>query len=228
MPFTKVDPSVLENLRQYDSATVQNAAILVRGYIPEGQDYSGPDLHHLTTEGETVVGYAMTSTWMPLHEPLRRTADRDAFYDSIADVGAPVIVVLQDIDIPPRRGAIIGDGMAYMMRAMGAVGAVTDGNARDIPGIEKAGLRLWATGRVPGHGPFNLVTCGEPVTVANLRIFQGDILVCDGDGVTRVPADIAAKVVEKCAEVREKESKIHRYFSAKDFSVEKWRRERSR
>ena len=84
----------------------------------------------------------LTSTWMPLHEPSQEIAGRLDYMDAIAYSNAPVIVVQQDIDLPPRRGAIIGDGMAYQMRALGAVGAVTDGNARDVPGIEKAGLAL--------------------------------------------------------------------------------------
>ena len=226
MPINTVDPQILATLGEYDSATVQNAGILVRGYIPEGQDYTGPAMRHLSKETKCVVGYALTSTWMPLHEPLRPTQDRYAFYDAIADVKEPVVAVLQDIDLPAGRGAIVGDGMAYTMKALGAVGAVTEGNARDLPGIEAAGLPIWATGQAPGHGPFNLIQQDVIVSVAGLRILPGDILVCDGDGVTRVPVEIAADVAKACADVRAKESVIHKYFSAPDFSIEKWRAER--
>ena len=225
MTFDQVDPAILKTLGEYDSATVQNAAILVRGYVPEGTDYTNPDLRHMI--GGTVrVGYALTSTWMPLHEPSVDPGDRNGFWDSIGEASAPVIAVLKDVDSPARRGAIIGDGMAYTMRALGAIGAVTDGNARDIPGIEKSGLDLWATGLVPGHGPFSMIEHGVTVEVAGLTISPGDILVCDGDGVTRVPVDIAADVAKACADVREKEGKLHRYFTSPDFSFEKWRSER--
>lgn len=108
------------------------------------------------------------------------------------------------------------------MRALGAIGAVVDGNARDIPGIQRAGLALWATGKVPGHGPFNLIQHSIPVTVADMLIYPGDILICDGDGVTRVSPDIAHDVLAKCAEVRDKEAKSHRIFSNPDFSMEDW------
>ena len=112
--------------------------------------------------------------------------------------------------------------MAFQMRALGAVGAVTDGNARDVPGIEKAGLALWATGRVPGHGPFNLIDHDLPVDVAGLRILPGDILVCDGDGVTRVPVDVAEDVLKTAAEVRAKEGAGFKYFSKPGFTIEDW------
>ena len=137
-------------------------------------------------------------------------------------MNVPTIVVQQDIDIPSRRGAIIGDEMAHQMAALGAVGAVVDGNARDIPGINRAGLSLWATGRVPGHARFSFINHGIPVVVAGLRILPGDILVCDGDGVTRISVDVAADVLKQCAEVRERESKTFAYFSKPDFTLRDW------
>ncbi len=227
MPLKTVSPEIIAGLTEYDSATVQNAAAIVYGgYISEHIDYSGPDLqpylYDLDGSGKPTVGYALTSTWMPLHEPAQEVSGLFDYMDSIAYANAPVIVVQQDIDLPPRRGAIIGDGMAYQMRALGAVGAVTDGNARDVTGIENAGLALWATGRVPGHGPFNLIDHDLPVSVAGLQIFPGDILVCDGDGVTRVPIEVADDVVKTCAEVRAREGHGHRIFTKPDFSLQDW------
>ena len=227
MSLKTVAPEILEGLADYDSATVQNAAAIVYGgYVAEHIDYSGPDLnpylYDLDKSGKATIGYAMTSTWMPLHEPAQDLAGRFDYMDSIAYANAPTIVVQQDIDLPPRRGAIIGDGMAYQMRALGAVGAVTDGNARDVPGIKNAGLALWATGRVPGHGPFNLIDHNLPVDVAGLRILPGDILVCDGDGVTRLSVDVAQDVLKQCAEVREREGKTFAYFSKPDFTLDDW------
>ena len=180
-----VNQSVLDTLAEYDSATVQNAGILVRGYIHEDNDYTDPSIREYVSSGEKpVVGYAFTSTWAPLNEPGELKSNRTDYFDSIAKADVPVIVVQQDVEKPSRRGAIIGDGMAYQMKALGAVGALVDGNARDIPGIKQAGLPLWATGRVPGHGPFNMIEQNIEVVIASLKIAPGDILVCDADGTT--------------------------------------------
>ena len=227
MTLKTVAPEIIDGLAEYDSATVQNAAAIVYGgYVSEHIDYTGPDLnpylYDLDGSGKPTVGYALTSTWMPLHEPTQDIAGRLDYMDSIAYANVPVIVVQQDIDLPPRRGAIIGDGMAYQMRALGAVGAVTDGNARDVQGIKQAGLALWATGRVPGHGPFNLIDHGLPVDVAGLRILPGDILVCDDDGVTRLSVDVAADVLKQCAEVREREGKGFAHFTKPNFTLQDW------
>ena len=218
-----VDQSILDALAEYDSATVQNAGILVRGYVHEDDDYTDPSIREYISPGaKPAVGYALTSTWAPLNEPAENNVDRIDYFDSIARAHAPVMVVQQDVDKPSRRGAIIGDGMAYQMKALGAVGALIDGNVRDVPGIAQVGLPLWATGRVPGHGPFNMLEHEIPVTVARLRIAPGDILVCDADGATRVPIEEAADVAKMCAEVRAKEGTLHRFFSVPDFTIDKW------
>ena len=227
MPLKTVSPEIIDGLADYDSATVQNAAAIVDGgYVSAHIDYSGPDLRpylwDVDGSGKAVVGYAVTSTWMPLHGPSDDPNERSDLLDSIARANAPTIVVQQDIDIPSRRGAIIGDEMAHQMAALGAVGAVVDGNARDIPGINRAGLSLWATGRVPGHARFSFIDHGIPVDVAGLRILPGDILACDGDGVTRISVDVAADVLKQCAEVRERESKTFAYFSKPDFTLRDW------
>ena len=108
------------------------------------------------------------------------------------------------------------------MKAMGAVAAVVDGNARDVPGIKKAGLDLWATGRVPGHGPFNMIEQGQDLMVNGLLIRTGDILVCDGDGITRIEPRLLNDVIRACQEVRKKEAKLHKYFSSPDFDSNAW------
>lgn len=221
-----VDSEVLEALAQYDSATIQNAGILVRGYVDAELDYSGPDLRRMVGGEATVVGYAVTAELAPVSEQAN-PGEWTGYYDTMAYAGVPTIAVLKDVDDPPRRGAIIGDGMAYRHRALGCVGAVVDGNARDVPGIDGAGLALWATGRVPGHGPFHILRHGVSVTVAGLRIEPGDILVCDGDGVARVPVDMAAAVADKAAEVRRREWDLHTYFASPAFTLddyEAWKR----
>ena len=40
----QVDREIISKLSNYDSATLQNASILVRGYITHTNDYSGPGL----------------------------------------------------------------------------------------------------------------------------------------------------------------------------------------
>ena len=219
--FKTVDPSVLDGLASYESALVQNAAILVRGRVPADQDYSGPELKCMTPDKGARVGYAITVRVMP-NTARPDSIVNDAFYDAVAYSGVPTIVVFQDMESPPGRGAAFGDEMAFRLNAIGCRGAVVEGSIRDVPGIARAGLGLWAHSRVPGHGDYSWLSIGEPVVVAGLRIEQGDILVCDADGVTRVSDDLASRVLEKCAEVSEKEAVTFSYMSDPDFNLEKY------
>ena len=207
--FNTVETSVLEGLAQYESALVQNAGILVRGHVPADQDYSGPELKCMTPEKGTRVGFAITVRIMP-NTPQPGSLDHDIFYDTVAYSGVPTIVVFQE------------DEMAYRLNAIGCRGAMVEGSVRDVSGIASAGLGLWSHSRVPGHGDSSWLSIGEPVSVAGLRIEQGDILVCDADGITRVPADSASQVLEQCGQVREKEAATFSYMSDPNFTLEKY------
>ena len=219
--FNTVETSVLEGLAQYESALVQNAGILVRGHVPADQDYSGPELKCMTPEKGTRVGYAITVRVMP-NTPQPGSLDHDIFYDTVAYSGVPTIVVFQDVESSPCRGAVFGDEMAYRLNAIGCRGAMVEGSVRDVSGIASAGLGLWSHSRVPGHGDSSWLSIGEPVSVAGLRIEQGDILVCDADGITRVPATSASQVLEQCRQVREKEAATFSYMSDPNFTLEKY------
>lgn len=214
-------PDVLETLTQYGSATAQNAGVVVRGYVPESSDYSGPALQSLGQDQDrVVVGYALTARVMPLHEPAR-LVDWDEHYDALARTDGPTIVVLEDADDPFGRAACMGDVMAHRYRALGASGAIVGGAVRDVAGIRRmSGFGLWATGRVPGHGPFHVVDINCDVTVAGLMISPGDLLVADADGVTRIPLEEAEAIARGCVEVCQKEDGYHHFFSKPDFSLE--------
>jgi regulator of RNase E activity RraA len=137
-----------------------------------------------------------------------------------------MITVIQDVDSRPGRGASIGDGMAAVHKRLGVVGAIVSGAARDVPGIERVGLPVWAWGAVPGHGAFHLVRFGGQVTAGQLRIHPGDLLVADADGCVRVPVADAEEVVRLAGEVRKMEAGIHEFYTSPDFTVAEMKRRR--
>tara|TARA_B100001250_G_scaffold70165_1_gene56531 strand:+ start:18 stop:665 length:648 start_codon:yes stop_codon:yes gene_type:complete len=197
---------IINDYKEFDSATVQNAMILVRGYVDANTDYTSPDLKSYNFD-KPIVGVAVTGKVTPLNEPSSKI-DFNELYGNIKKNDLPVIVVLEDVEKEKGRAAIIGDVMANMARVLGAVGMVAEGSVRDIPGIKKANMPVWGKGRVPGHGPFNLVETQTSVEVANLKINPGDLLIADEDGITRIPLDIAEETLQKCLEVRKKESEM--------------------
>ncbi|MFM1547841.1 MAG: RraA family protein [Lentisphaeria bacterium] len=212
----------ITQLESYDSATVQNAAVLVQGFVDAAGDYTDPSILRYTETRRCVVGVAATSTWTPITSVADPRADAD-FWECIEAEAAPVIAVMKDVDSDRLRGAILGDVMANIMAALGACGAVVDGNVRDVLGIEDAGLNMWARARVPGHGPFSLIEHSIKLEVCGLRISPGDVLVCDDDGITRVAPEIVDDVIDACAVVRDKESRRVALTKSPDFTASVWR-----
>ena len=217
----RVGPHVLEALARYGSATAKNAGVVVRGFVPESADYSGPALRcFIPGQEHAIVGFAFTGRMTPLREP-ERALDWNVYYDALARRERPTIVVLQDVDVPVGRAVCMGDVMAHRYRALGASGAIVGGSVRDVSGIRRVnGFGLWATGRAPGHGPFHIVDMDCEVSVAGLAISPNDLLVADADGVTRVPLDEAEAIAEACVAVYEKEESYHRVFSKPGFTIE--------
>ena len=212
----------ITQLESYDSATVQNAAVLVQGFVDAAGDYTDPSISRYPEARRCVVGVAATSTWTPITSVADPRADAD-FWECIEAEAAPVIAVMKDVDSDRLRGAILGDVMANIMAALGACGAVVDGNVRDVLGIEDAGLNMWARARVPGHGPFSLIEHSIKLEVCGLRISPGDVLVCDDDGITRVAPEIVDDVIDACAVVRDKESRRVALTKSPDFTASVWR-----
>lgn len=86
------------------------------------------------------------------------------------------------------RAAVLGGITTALLRNAGVVGAVTDGVARDIAQIEANGLPVYASGTCPGipfkNGPGRI---GLAVSLGNVAIGPGDIVVGDRDGVVVIP-----------------------------------------
>ncbi|MFZ1756841.1 MAG: hypothetical protein WAU10_24030, partial [Caldilineaceae bacterium] len=67
-----------------------------------------------------------------------------------------------------------------------------------------------------------------PLTVCQLRVRPGDLLVADGDGCVRIPVEDAEEVLRLAGEVRAREQAIFDSYAAPDFSVTRMRAERDR
>ena len=124
------------------------------------------------------------------------------------DVAKPgdVIVIATKND---ATAAVIGDHWAYWAKKIGVAGVVCDGLVRDIVGLMRVGLPVFARGLTPnsgfrnGPGEVNLgVSCG------GVMIAPGDIIVGDRDGVVSIPLAAAEQVAATLKVVQEKEMAV--------------------
>ena len=83
--------------------------------------------------------------------------------------------------------ASIGDLFAGSARNAGLAAIVTDGLVRDVDGLARAGVPVFAAGLSPASpaasGPG---TVGLPVVIGGLPVDSGDVVVCDATGIVVV------------------------------------------
>jgi 4-hydroxy-4-methyl-2-oxoglutarate aldolase len=210
--------NLIEQFKQYDSATIFNA--LVRMFGLPNEEYTDHSIRCLLPELGAVVGYAVTAE-VTTNDPDSAALDWLDYYEYLeADAGLPRIAVFKDVDSRPGRGASFGDGMATLHKRLGVVGAIVDGTVRDLAGIRKVGLPVSAWGAVPGHGAFHLTRFNAPVTAGQLRIHPGDLLMVDADGCVRIPPEHAEDILRLAAEVRAYEASIFDFYLSPTFTVQ--------
>ena len=103
--------------------------------------------------------------------------------------------------------ATVGDLWAFWAKKIGVAAIVCDGLVRDVTGLLKVGIPVFARGIKPNsafkHGPGEVnmgVTCGS------VAIGPGDIIVGDRDGVVAVPLAEADQVAAQLELVKKKEA----------------------
>lgn len=110
-----------------------------------------------------------------------------------------------------RGCASVGDMVSGMAKNAGAEGLVTDGCARDLPGIQAVGLPIFCAGLTPnspyGKGPGAV---GHPVEIAGRQVASGDMIVGDQDGVVVVPFDQIDAVLAALDDIRAAELDMER------------------
>jgi len=172
-----------------------------------------------------MVGYAATGRIRTAAAPTARYwyYDHLDWWEYLTTIPAPRVIVLEDMDTRPGRGALFGEIHAQIGRALGCIGYVTNGAVRDLPGIERTGFHLFAQGVSVSHAYAHVVDFGQPVEVAGLRVNPGDLLHGDMHGVVSVPNTVAAQIPKVAAELLAQEGELIQLCQPGQFSMEKLR-----
>jgi len=157
-----------------------------------------------------MVGYAATCKVRSADPPIvgSRYEERTDWWKHLGSIPAPRVLVMQDIDDPPGTGAFFGKVHVNILMALGCVGAITNGTARELPGIEASGFQVFAGRIALSRAYIHVVEYGEPVEVGGLTIRPGDLIHGDRHGVLTVPPDLAPKLPEVANAIREKKQQL--------------------
>jgi regulator of RNase E activity RraA len=214
----------LDALRQFDTCMVANAIESFRVRLCN-TGFADASILCMFPDAPPMVGYAATARLRSGEPPIvgGRFHDRADFWNSILEVPAPRILVLEDMDDPPGRGAFVGDMHAAILKALGCVGYLTNGAVRELPSVRKMGIELFAGSVAVSHAYAHIFEIGAVISVGGMEVRSGDLLHGDRHGVLTVPAEIAAKVPSVADELRRTEQKIIDFCRSRDFSIAKLR-----
>lgn len=103
-----------------------------------------------------------------------------------------------------------GGIMSRLAAHKGLAGTVIHGVCRDTAEADEAGYPLYASGRFmrTGKDRVQVEAYEEPVTLGDVRVCSGDLIVGDADGVVVVPRARLQDVLTKALETRVVEEQI--------------------
>ena len=91
-----------------------------------------------------------------------------------------------------------GELLSTAARARGAKGAVVDGLVRDVRKIEQLEFPVFAAGIKPvdSRGRGLVIAYNVPIECGEVKVFPGDLIFADYDGVVAIPSAIVDRSVE--------------------------------
>lgn len=182
--ITTVSSEILQEFEKLSSSVVSDAMDILNlehgGCLP----YTIHPLHNYT---KTLVGsittvYAPEGTSLPVHLAMATHAQNR------------VLVIATD---NYKNCAFLGDIQAHLAALNGCKGIVLDGFVRDKDGSQGLDLPIYCTGTYPKRpGKADLGGINIPITIGNIEIQSGDILIADTDGIVIIPQAYASTILE--------------------------------
>jgi 4-hydroxy-4-methyl-2-oxoglutarate aldolase len=157
--------------------------------------------------GIGAIGYARTAQFRPTQD-VEPTHPYDGAIDFI-DATAPgdVIVIATDAS---NASAFWGELFSAAAKGRGAVGMITDGNARDIQKIRDLGFPVYSRSHRPVDFKGRMVLAAEQVEIefGGVRIAPGDLVAVDDDGAVVVPRSYESQVMDVARQRARAESTV--------------------
>jgi regulator of RNase E activity RraA len=217
-------PEQLEALRRLDACTLANAIETFHERL-RNEGFADGSIRCLFPHLKPMLGYAATIKIRGSAPPTTDGPypDRTDWWDYILSLPAPRVVVVQDVATKVGLGSLLGAVHVNILRALGCVGAVTNGSVRDIPAAEGLGFHLFAGSASVSHAYVHIVEVGGAVEIGGLKIQSGDLLHGGLHGVQSIPLDIAGQISPVAERIAAKEQELIALCQSKDFSIEKLR-----
>ena len=214
----------LEALRCLDAPTLANAIESFQKRL-RNEGFVAGSVRCLFPLLPPIVGYAVTMKIRGSAPPVAGETylERTDWWDYVVSVPAPRVVVVQDAATRTGLASLLGAVHINILRALGCVGAVTNGAVRDIQAAEDLGFQLFAGSVSVSHAYVHIVEVGAPVEIGGLTIQSADLLHGDQHGVQSIPEDIATQIPPVAAKIAAEEQALIKLCQSPGFSVDKLR-----
>ncbi|WP_102344956.1 RraA family protein [Bacillus sp. Marseille-P3661] len=106
------------------------------------------------------------------------------------------------VSLPSKRTAVWGELLSNAALVRGGRGAIVDGCIRDTKKIEELGFPVFSSGYLPrdSKGRNIILESRVPIECAGVKVYPGDLIFADYDGVVIVPNQIEDEVIAKALE----------------------------
>lgn len=219
------EAEMLEELRNFDTPSITNVVATYPGhplclglYHPWNENwYTDQTVRCMYPELGRTVGYAVTCVFGLPDPHFSRLSFMDVI-DALEASKKPTILVFQQKFPPALAGKVglAGGNMTAAMKAVGCVGAISNGPSRDLDEIRPMKFQYLLSGVTAGHGPLAVHAVNVPVSVAGMDVSPGEIIHMDENGACKFPADqLAAVLTNVRALQKEEEARMKALLQAK-------------
>lgn len=210
----------LDEILRFDTCAISNAIECFNVRL-RNEGFTYPGLCCMTGADERILGYAATFRVRSTDPPVigGRFADRTDWWGKIDSLPRPRIAVFENINGEAGEGACTGEVHVAILKAFGCNGLITDGMVRDLPGLRKLGLPVFAKSLTVSHSYLHIVDFGTPVEIMGLEVHPGDLLYADCHGVLNIPIEIVAELPAVAEHILREDKAIIEVCQSPDFSA---------
>jgi regulator of RNase E activity RraA len=194
-------PDDFQALARFDTPTISNALSLISN---ERQNFTHGQYFSVEPDLPAIVGYARTASTRGVHKSGMTGAQEMehelAYWEYVAQAPGPTISIIQDLGGSASGYAcILGEINVGLHKALGCIGAITDGGIRDV-GLLPKDFQLIAASVTPFGSWSHFVDFGQTVTVFGMTVRSDDIVHADRHGAIVIPAERINELI-KAAEL---------------------------
>ena len=211
--MTRVE--MLKELKNFDTPSITNVVatypqhpLCLGLYNPWTENwYTDQSIRCMYPNLGRTVGNAVTCVFGPPDPEYSRLTFLDVI-DAMDASEKPTIFVFQQkfpSEIAGKVG-LAGGNMTTALKAVGCVGAISNGPSRDLDEIRPMEFQYLLSGTTAGHGAMAVHAVNVPVTVAGMDVSPGEIIHMDENGACKFPSEKIEAVLTNVRALREEEA----------------------